>query len=214
MLELVVVTCSSCESNRDSKLAYEKERPVCPNCGTSTVKISMHVTSIVQVAGSASLRLKPEIQYPGWCQRWAKIQADIQRLTLPRTEPLSSNAIHLAYNELHSFFVQLYHLKDWLIKDSQNTSIPCETIESTITKTPELALLADLANLDKHGELSRPPRSGDIPKIIEVTGVMSKNSGWHLAVEIEHKGKAYDGLKIAMSTVRAWERNLKSWLLI
>jgi hypothetical protein len=59
------------------------------------------------------------------------------------------------------------------------------TVEQAITSDPNLALLADLANLDKHFKLSRAPRSGDVPTIT-VKGVQpgSGEGGWRLEATI------------------------------
>jgi hypothetical protein len=63
---------------------------------------------------------------------------------------MSGVAINAANHRLQSFYIQAYHLKDAL------KSAPA--IEPAIAADPALALLADLANLDKHSRLNRPPR--------------------------------------------------------
>jgi hypothetical protein len=57
-----------------------------------------------------------------------------------------------------AFFMECYHLKDWLKKDSRIT--PTRAIEDCITNSPALSLAADLCNSFKHGGLDRTPRSG------------------------------------------------------
>src|SRR5215211_233346 len=53
--------------------------------------------------------------------------------------------------------------KDALIAASGPHGVTASTIEAAITNDPDLALLADLANIDKHFKLSRPARSGHAP---------------------------------------------------
>ena len=78
-----------------------------------------------------------------------------------------------------------------------------------------LALLADLANLEKHVKLNRPPRSGDVPTI-NVEGLQrgSGEGGWRLKATITHQGTTLDGLDVVSAVVESWRRQLKSWGLI
>jgi hypothetical protein len=54
--------------------------------------------------------------------------------------------------------------------ESRSLGLSEKEIEAAITAEPALALLTDLANLDKHLNLNPPPRSGDIPQIGDATG--------------------------------------------
>jgi hypothetical protein len=122
---------------------------------------------------------------------------------------LSAAPIQNANHNLHSFFVQAYHLKDSLIQDAGTTGVPKTTIEADL----HLALLADLANLDKHGKLGGSPRSGDIPTW-KVSGVSEGDAGWRLSLTIRHKSKTLDGLNFAAEVVSAWKTHLSQWGLI
>lgn len=63
---------------------------------------------------------------------------------------------------------------------------------------PAFALLADLANLDNHGRLTKPLRSGHTPKIKRVSGIDEPGSrGWRLSMIVEHDGRGLDGLEVA-----------------
>src|SRR5262245_9935394 len=121
---------------------------------------------------------------------------------------MSANAIHAARDQLLAFFVQAYHLKDSL---SQASGIDRGGLECAITKEPDLALLADLANLDKHGRLTRPPRSGSVPRVDDsVSGIQdgAGREGWRLGVTLHHGGRRIDGLAFANAVVDAWRRHL------
>jgi len=83
---------------------------------------------------------------------------------------------------------------------------------NAITNDPRLALLADLANLDKHFKLTRPPRSGCVPVIESFSGVHSTASkGWSLSAKIKHGTVILDGVAVAKAAVAAWQEKLSLW---
>jgi hypothetical protein len=205
------VFCGGCAAPLDqpANLAVEERTP-CPNCGSMSRQINVMCSSGVTIGGSASWELTPGAQVRDWRQRWIEIQAHLKRLLVPHLESMSAAAIQNANHEMHSFFLQAYHLKDSLVQDAGATGVPAATIEKAITADFHLALLADLANLDKHGKLTKPPRSGDIPTW-EVSGASAGGAGWRLSLKIRHKGSSHDGLTFASGVLPAWQRHLKSW---
>ena len=114
--------------------------------------IERHGTESLKVSSSLSMELVPGTQARDWRQRWIGIQEHLKRLRAAHPEPMSAASIQNANHDLQSFFVQAYHLKDSLKQDAGTTGVPETTIENAITADPHLALLADLANLDKHGK--------------------------------------------------------------
>jgi hypothetical protein len=174
--------------------------------------IERHGTESLKVSSSLSMELVPGTQARDWRQRWIGIQEHLKRLRAAHPEPMSAASIQNANHDLQSFFVQAYHLKDSLKQDAGTTGVPETTIENAITADPHLALLADLANLDKHGKWDprKKPRSGDVPTW-DVSGVSDGDAGWRLSLTIRHKGKTHDGLSLAGDVVSAWERHLNGW---
>ena len=77
-----------------------------------------------------------------------------------------------------------------------------------------LALIADLANLDKHGKLNGPPRSGNVPHLSAAKGATKLDGSWQLRLDIEHGGQELDGVQVAADAVQAWRRVLTEWGLI
>jgi hypothetical protein len=72
-----------------------------------------------------------------------------------------------------------------------------------------------LANLDKHGNLNRPPRSRHVPVILHATSTRSSETdGWRLNLDISHIGRQRDGLQVAQDAVDAWRRVLTGWSLL
>ncbi|MFN0303383.1 MAG: hypothetical protein ACKVQU_23840 [Burkholderiales bacterium] len=127
---------------------------------------------------------------------------------------MSGNAINSAHHRLQSFFIQLYHLKDTLISDPKS-GLSKTVVESAISTDPRLALLADLANLDKHSRLTRPPRSSDVPVIGSAKGqAPGSGGGWRLRLEIIHQGRTRDGLDVAGEAMDAWRNQLHAWGII
>lgn len=169
--------------------------------------VFIHET-ISAVAESVAIDLIPGQQDRDWKQKWIAVQADLRRLRKPRSGQLSGASIQVARHELHSLFVQAYHLKDSLIHDGVK---PKAVIEAAVTNSATLSLLADLANLDKHGKLTKPPRSGSVPSISRVSGHSVPPSDWQISMTISHNGKTLDGLRFAEDAIAAWEAQLKNW---
>lgn len=122
----------------------------------------------------------------------------------------------MARDELHSFYIECYHLKDALIVEASTLGITKRQVEDAITADPVLALLADLANLDKHAKLNtskHPARSGHVPAIGHASGA-SNSAGWRLELPIIHAGTERDGLDVARQAVEAWRRLLTGWKLL
>jgi hypothetical protein len=167
--------------------------------------------------GRLTTRFIPGDQKRGWKQRFHEAERELKKLMEPQTSERSGDAVNAARHSLHSFYVQTYHIKDALKNDAASTGVSGTTVESAITNTPVLALLADLANLDKHGRLKDPPRSGSVPVIDDVGAISGDDSQpgtWRLDVVIKHGGKTLDGLKVAEDAVLAWRKLLEVWGLL
>jgi hypothetical protein len=175
------------------------------------LNIRLGLATEVDVAGSLSIAVGT---HPArdWRRRWEILQEDLVELETPRSGELSGRAIHAAAQQLQSFYIQLYHLKDALKLEPGSHGVSRQTIEAAVSAEPELSLLADLANLDKHVNL-RNTRSGAVPHVTAVRGVRagSGEGGWRLEVEISHAGRSLDGLEVARAALAAWERQLATW---
>ena len=208
------VTCAGCHSPRPPELATGAPRTACPKCGESGITVHVNLQEFVTTTDRVDLALTPGDQTRGWERRWKEALRWLDELLRPRTEPLSGEAVHAAAHALHSFYVQTYHLKDALIADTTATGIAPAAVENAITNDPALALLADLANLDKHGNLNRSARSGVVPVITVVEGSSAGLSGWRLHLTIQHGASQLDGLYVAQAAVAAWRAALSGWGLL
>ncbi len=211
------VTCGECGAERSPELIGASNTPPCPECGETAITLDKTLAFGLGITSSVVASLRPAEQERTWERRWQDAQDQLARLLAPRTEPLSAGAIHNAHADLQAFYVQTYHLKDSLKEASGTTGVSGQTIENAITHDSDLALLAVLANLDKHGLLNRAPRSGYAPKLLSIGGTTGREpaSGeWQLDVSIEHRGNHLDGLDIAGRAVSAWRRTLQHWNLV
>jgi hypothetical protein len=213
------VTCSSCRAERPSEVATQFPRSPCA-CGATALTVHAEpFEAALTLTDTVSVTLTPGDQDRGWRRRWRETQHDLQQLIAPRTTPLSAEAIHAAAQQLLAFFVQTYHIKDALKKETSATGVAPGEVENVVKAEPHLALLADLANLVKHASLDvkkYPPKSGHVPSIISVAGesVSAPAGAWRLRLTIEHAGRTLDGLEIARDAVETWRRRLSSWKLI
>jgi DNA-directed RNA polymerase subunit RPC12/RpoP len=207
--------CSQCGETRSEEDAQADPHPPCPHCGSSAIIFELAIAGEVNVTGALSWQLQPGDQSRGWKARWDQIQRELKEILAPHLEQLSAETIHAARHRLHSFYVQTYHLKDALIAEAPSTGVLPREVEDAVTNDPNLSLLADLANLDKHGNLKNPPRSGHVPQIGSVAGESSSTSdGWRLVLTIGHGAGTRDGLQVAQAATDSWSRALAGWGLI
>jgi hypothetical protein len=200
-------TCNGCGAPRPLPTPDSLREP-CPDCGETALTYSKKATPTVRTSVSATLTLIPGDQNRGWQRRWAYVERRLASLLEPRTAPLSADSIEAAERELLSFYVDAYHLKDLL---KFETSVP---VEEAIRKTPELALVGDLANLHKHGRLKPSMlRSDHAPVLVRRQGT-TLSGGWRLDLEIQHGADTRDGLDVARQAVDAWRQKLADWSLI
>lgn len=172
----------------------------------------METLSASDHLGSA---LIPGNQTRDWKQRWKLVQDELSLILRPRTEALSAESIHTALQHLFSFFIAAYHLKDALKDSAGGIGLNPSDVEDAVTNDARLALLADLANLDKHMKLSHVPRSGTVPVIGEVSGSDARDGGgWQISVQIKHGARILDGLAVAEDATNAWREKLLAWRLI
>lgn len=214
MADVTKVSCNNCGYSLDPSWTNLSPRPPCPECGEHGVAISISIVEEISLVDSLRVAMAPGDTERSWLQRWKSLESEMCSISDPISEQMSSAAINAANQRLQSFFIQAYHLKDALIADRPN-GIDTKKVEAAISTDPRLALLADLANLDKHRRLSRTPRSGDRPSVGEVKGVQSGSGPeWVVTIEIRHKGNSLDGLTIASEAMAAWEQALKGWKIL
>lgn len=209
------VNCSTCGAPRPLELCTTLDRPLCPQCGGTALTFAASVEEYISVSTACFGELIPGDQIRDWNQRWAQIQNDFQCLSAAYTDTMSRESIHAALQQLFSFFIHAYHLKDALKEAATSLGLNASDIEDAITNDSRLALLADLANLDKHFKLTKPLRSGFLPVIEKVSGFDNmEGNGWFLSVKIKHGTCNLDGLAVAKDVIIAWKEKLAAWSIL
>jgi hypothetical protein len=108
------VRCATCEAVRPLELIGSEQRARCPVCGGTSLSVSVSLTATVSVSATVTSELTPPGQERDWRQRWDQIRADLDKVIAARTDNPSRESIYAARYQLHSFYVQAYHLKDAL----------------------------------------------------------------------------------------------------
>jgi hypothetical protein len=108
-------------------------------------------------------------------------------------------------DEVYAFFLNCYHLKDWLIEDN---AVPAQEVEDFINDCDELKLCADICNAIKHLVLHKKPRSGVQPeftkKDVSLTlGPEPADVSIQYTIETAHG--PIDAFDIAKKNMEAWE---------
>ena len=201
------VHCAKCDLPRPSDLATSGfPRPPCPNCGATSLAISASISVQARVHVEIYGELVPGDQARGWERRWKNLKNSLQGLTQPVFGVMSGDAIHADAQRLLAFFVDAYNLKDALKAEATSLGINPQAVEDAINRDPRLTLVADLANLEKHTTLSKPPRSGIAPSVAQIVGQdVRGTTGWRSVVTIRHGTANLDALEVAKDGILGWE---------
>lgn len=207
------ITCLSCGATRPIELGGSFDRPPCPQCGGTALKMNASIDESVSVHTQLLAELIPGNQARDWKQRWRQIQKDLETVCAPSMEIMSSESIDAWLQRLCSFYIHAFHLKDALKEAAPSLGLKASTIEEAVINDPRLALLADLANLDKHSKLTRRLKSGYLPVFGPRSGVDNPTgNGWLLRLKIEHADITLDGLTVARDAITAWREILTVWV--
>jgi hypothetical protein len=206
------VTCAVCGAERPSELASGAPMTPCPTCGRETLGVAISARATIRLGGSAapSLGIDPKRD---WRRHWAEVERELAELQTPLSGGMSADAVAAASQRLRAFYVDCFHLKDTLKAEASSIGIAAKVIENVTQQDTQLALLGDLANLSKHSKPPRSPRSGAVPRIVAESATPHPQ-GWTLALGVEHKGQALDGLQVARDAVDAWRNALNGLGLI
>lgn len=121
-------------------------------------------------------------------------------------------------DDIHAFFQNCHHLKDWLKNDSSYTAHTGQEVEKYVSDTLSLSICADICNGSKHLSLNRRPRSGDEPKMgrkvisVDVTDSLCGEdvpTMIKMQIEVEHAGSKLDAFQLATDALQSWESFLR-----
>jgi hypothetical protein len=114
-------------------------------------------------------------------------------------------------DEIYAFFMNCYHLKDWIRKDPAAASVTNQ-VENYINNNTELSLCADICNGLKHFHFDGD-RSGENPEFGKKKAKLDIGSGLTtIAVkyEINTSSGSIDAFDLATKCMNAWEDFIKS----
>jgi hypothetical protein len=113
-------------------------------------------------------------------------------------------------DDVYAFFMNCYHLKDWIKHDPTASSLSTK-VEAFITDVQEMALCADICNGIKHLVLSKP-RSTENPhfgqRLFKV-GVGTQPTTIAVEYTIDTASGSIDAFDLATRCLKAWEGFLK-----
>lgn len=112
-------------------------------------------------------------------------------------------------DDVHAFFQNAYHLKDWIKRDATLASSIRSGVEAHINGSRSLRLCADICNSSKHLVLTQPPRSGENPTFGRKVFDLQLGGGpttIALKWEINTSTGTIDAFDLATDCVRDWDR--------
>lgn len=113
-------------------------------------------------------------------------------------------------DEVVSFFIHCYHIKDWVVSLSK-ININGAEIDTFINSHEELKICADFCNGEKHCRLERNKRTGSQPhlayreyRVSHYTPASGKPSSYKASYKIISGGHRYDARDLAERCLSLW----------
>lgn len=150
--------------------------------------------------------MKDELPYKEQLNRIKRLREDIKRFSIAKDDNFAS-----AVDAFTSFFIQCYHLKDWLIQSYYKR----RDVEMFISNSICLSLCRDMANTQKHNEINRyEPQnhfishntSGILTPITKYYDPFRKES--RFGIDVREFGTLIDVIDLAEKSIEEWERFL------
>jgi hypothetical protein len=112
-------------------------------------------------------------------------------------------------DDVYAFFLNCYHLKDWIRNDSSLPSTVQDDCEIWINNSRSLRICADLCNSHKHLVLAKKPRSNEMPVFGEAHFGMSIGPGLPAAInlrfDVDTTSGREDAFELATDCLAAWK---------
>lgn len=113
-------------------------------------------------------------------------------------------------DEVYAFFINCYHLKDWIKNDDTVESITKEKVEQFINQNVCMCVCADICNGIKHLKLkpTKPHRSDEDPKFGGRKFLLNLGGGPKPIIKVKFsiktKTRTIDAFELASECVRKW----------
>lgn len=150
--------------------------------------------------------MKNILPYREQLDRVKRLEEDIKRFSIATNENFKS-----AVDAFTSFFIQCYHLRDWLIQSRYGS----RDINIFISKSVSLTLCRDLANMQKHTKIDLyesqyhfvSHKFLDISTPITVYHDPARKED-RFGIDIKEFGTLVDVIDLAKECVEEWENFL------
>jgi hypothetical protein len=139
---------------------------------------------------------------PGWRGQYERLRRWRGRLS-----QLERNDLEGLFDFVLAFFTACYHLRDWLLRDAPSIQLD---LDDLFTKSTPLRLTADIANIAKHFDLTRPPRAGR--QLSFAREYVPGRVGWFGSdgrLVVLSDGEKIDVLGLASEAEQAWTAFLR-----
>jgi hypothetical protein len=116
-------------------------------------------------------------------------------------------------DDIYAFFLNCYHLKDWIKHDGAVPATVQQGVESYVSANRSLRLCADICNSLKHLRLTSS-RSGENPAFGKKQFALSlgpRQPTISLKYEVETVGGPEDAFQLATECVAAWDGFLATY---
>jgi hypothetical protein len=120
---------------------------------------------------------------------------------------LEPNDLEGLFDFILTFFTVSYHLRDWLLRDAPSVQ---SDLDDLFTKSKWLRLTADIANIAKHFDLTRPPRARR--QLSFAREYVPGSMGWFGRdgrLVVLSDGEKIDVLDLVTETEQAWTAFLR-----
>lgn len=120
-------------------------------------------------------------------------------------------------DEIYAFFLNCYHLKDWLRNDNAAPTSARKAVEDYVKTSPPLQICADICNSLKHLKRARDPKSKENPSFGGKK--FSLELGWEqspiisIKYDVQLNSGSKDAFKLATECVSHWDTFLTTHTL-
>jgi hypothetical protein len=188
-------TCSDC-----GKELSDLTQP-CPTCRSSSQNVSAYAGVAIGLAAAIGpgVSLTFSSDQP-WYAKWHKVKQSLATVETA-CHPSSYQGNDPVKRAVESFFVDCFHMGDWLWEDS-STGLNKPQVCTFIENDPSLRVCEGFANTDKHRVRSK---SGAITA--KIRSITSGPNGVQVSIEWMQGANTHteDALDLARRCVAAWE---------
>ena len=152
--------------------------------------------------------MKYKSPYQEQLGRVKRLRKDIERFSVATDENFET-----ALDAFTSFFIQCYHMRDWLIKSGFGKI----AVDHFIERSTWLSLCRDLANKQKHQKIDRyKPQNDFLDHGVGISTPISRHFDYFIhkeprfGIDVWEFGMPIDVMEVADKCVNGWEDFLKS----